>query len=64
MKHLKLKLTLLLLCGTLSLVAQQKLNKLSKSINVAKDATINLNTSYVQIEVDTWNKSTLEVDAY
>ncbi len=25
---------------------------------------INLNTSYVQIEIDTWNKSTLEIEAY
>jgi hypothetical protein len=48
----------------LSLTAQQKLNKLSKSINVSKDVTIDLNTSYVQIEVDTWNKNTIEVEAY
>lgn len=64
MKPLKLYMTLLLLCGMLSLSAQQKLNKLSKSINVTKDVTIDLNTSHVQIEVDTWNKNTLEVEAY
>ena len=64
MKYLKLKMTLLLLCGMLSLTAQQKLDKLSKSINVSKDVTIDLNTSYVQIEIDTWNKNTIEVEAY
>ena len=64
MKPLKLYMTLLLLCGMLSLSAQQKLNKLSKSIDVTKDVTIDLNTSHVQIEVDTWNKNTLEVEAY
>ncbi len=64
MKHLKLNMTLLLLCGMLSLTAQQKLNKLSKSIDVTKDVTIDLNTSYVQIEIDTWNKNTVEVEAY
>ncbi len=64
MNDLKLNMTLVLLCGMLSLTAQQKLNKLSKSINVSKDVTIDLNTSYVQIEVDTWNKNTIEVEAY
>jgi hypothetical protein len=64
MKHIKLKLTLLLLCAMLSVTAQQKLNKLSKTINVTKDVTIDLNTSYVQIEIDTWNKNTVEIEAY
>lgn len=57
-------MTLVLLCGMISLSAQQKLNKLSKTINVSKDVTIDLNTSYVQIEVETWNKNTIEVEAY
>jgi hypothetical protein len=64
MNYLKLNMTLVMLCGMLSLTAQQKLNKLSKSINVSKDVTIDLNTSYVEIEVDTWNKNTIEVEAY
>lgn len=51
-------------CFTISVSAQQKLTKLSKEIDVTKDVTIDLNTSYVQIEVDTWNKSTLEIEAY
>lgn len=57
-------LLLLLFCFTISVSAQQKLTKLSKEIDVTKDVTIDLNTSYVQIEVDTWNKSTLEIEAY
>lgn len=64
MKPLKLNMMVFLLCSMLSLTAQQKMNKLSKSINVAKDVTIDLNTSYVQIEIDTWNKNTVEVEAY
>lgn len=57
-------LLLLFFCYTISGSAQQKLTKLSKEIDVTKDVTIDLNTSYVQIEVDTWNKSTLEIEAY
>ncbi|MFC4721152.1 hypothetical protein ACFO5O_02380 [Geojedonia litorea] len=64
MKHIKLIMTLLLCCGTFSMSAQQKMTKLSKSVDVTKDVNINLNTSYVQIEVDTWNKNTLEIEAY
>ncbi len=45
-------------------MAQQKVGKLSKSLNVPKDVTIDLNTSHVNIEVETWNKNTLEVEAY
>ena len=45
-------------------MAQQKVGKLSKSLNVPKDVTIDLNTSHVNIEVETWSKNTLEVEAY
>ena len=54
----------LCLCVTLSVTAQQKLTKVSKTINVTKDVSIDLNTSYVQIEIDTWNRNSLEVEAY
>lgn len=57
-------LTLLFFCFALSVSAQEKLTKVSKKIDVTKDVEIDLNTSYVQIEIDTWNKSTLEVEAY
>ena len=57
-------LALLFFCFTISVSAQQKLSKVDKKIDVTKDVTIDLNTSYVQIEIDTWNKNTLEVEAY
>ncbi|WCO02498.1 hypothetical protein [Psychroserpens ponticola] len=37
---------------------------MSKEIDVTKDVIIDLNTSYVEIEIDTWNKNTLEVEAF
>ncbi len=57
-------LLLLFFCFTISVSAQQKLTKLSEKIDVTKDVNIDLNTSYVQIEIDTWNKNTLEIEAY
>lgn len=47
-----------------SVFAQEKLTKISKSINVDKDVTIDLNTSYTNIIFDTWNKGTVEIEAY
>ena len=44
--------------------AQKKLNKTSQSIKVNKDVVIDLNTSYVEIEIDTWNKDIIEIEAY
>jgi len=57
-------LILLFFCFTIPVTAQQKLTKLSEKIDVTKDVNIDLNTSYVQIEIDTWNKNTLEIEAY
>ena len=47
-----------------SLLAQQKLTKVSQSIKVDKDVTIDLNTSYCNIVFDTWNKGTVEIEAF
>ena len=44
--------------------AQQKLSKLSQSVSVDKEVTIDLNTSYCNIIFDTWNKNTIEIEAY
>ena len=44
--------------------AQQRQIKMSKSIDVPKDVTIDLNTSHVNIEIETWNKGVLEIEAY
>ncbi|WP_178984681.1 YggN family protein [Winogradskyella helgolandensis] len=44
--------------------AQKKMSKTSQSIKVNKDVVVELNTSYVEIEIDTWNKDVVEVEAY
>ncbi|WP_156113343.1 hypothetical protein [Wocania ichthyoenteri] len=46
------------------LYAQEKLTKVSQSIKVDKDVTIDLNTSHCNIVFDTWNKGTVEIEAY
>ena len=54
----------MLLCFCMSVSAQQKLDKVSQSINVNDNVNIDLNTSYTNIEIDTWNKDIIEVEAY
>ena len=44
--------------------AQQKLQKLSQSIKTDKDVNIDLNTSHTNIIIDTWNKGSVEIEAY
>lgn len=58
-----IKLLMFLLLATTSVMAQ-KLTKLTKSVNVTSDVIINLNTSHTNIEVDTWNKDVIEIEAY
>jgi hypothetical protein len=64
MKTIYTLVVLLFFCFALSASAQERLTKISRKIEVTKEVEINLNTSYVQIEIDTWNKSTLEIEAY
>jgi len=59
--HLKLIIFCLL---TASIAAQQRADKTKQSISVNKDVVIDLNTNYVEIEVDTWNKNTVQLEAY
>lgn len=59
----KIKIIALCLLTTLS-YAQQKLTKTSQSIKVNKDVIIDLNMSHVEIEIDTWNRDIVEVEAY
>ncbi len=61
---IKIKLFTLscLFAGTV--FAQERLTKVSQSIKVDKDVTIDLNTSYTHIIFDTWNKGTVEIEAY
>lgn len=44
--------------------AQKKLSKVSQSIKVNKDVVVDLRTSYVEIELETWNRDIVEVEAY
>jgi hypothetical protein len=44
--------------------AQKKLSKTSQSIKVNKDVIVHLNTSYVEIQLETWNRDVVEVEAY
>jgi PHD/YefM family antitoxin component YafN of YafNO toxin-antitoxin module len=64
MKHIHLKLIILLLVSSLSATAQQKLQKFKKTVNANKEVIINLNTSHTNIEVDTWSKDQIEIEAY
>lgn len=49
---------------SLSVKAQQKLNKATQTVSANKEVTINLNTSHTNIEVETWTKNYVEVEAY
>jgi hypothetical protein len=66
LKKMKLKRTYLLLAflSVLTVGAQQKLEKTSKSVKTSKDVTIDLNTSYTDIEIESWDKNSIEVTAY
>ncbi|OEK08095.1 hypothetical protein A8C32_01150 [Flavivirga aquatica] len=61
---IKIKLFTIYFLITGTLIAQEKLTKVSQSIKVNKDVTIDLNTSYCNIIFDTWNKDVVEVEAY
>ncbi|MDY8134104.1 hypothetical protein [Aquimarina sp. 2201CG5-10] len=60
----KLNTILLSVCCIAGLLAQDKQSKLSEKFTVNKDVTVNLNTSHTDIVFETWNKSTVEVEAY
>jgi hypothetical protein len=62
MKHIII--TGLLFLNALSISAQQKLDKISQSIKVDENVSINLNTNYTNIEIDTWNRDVIEIEAY
>lgn len=64
MKTLNKKLFTLFLFSMCVLNAQTKLEKTNQTIKVAKDVTLDLNTSHCIIELDTWNKDTIEIEAY
>ncbi|WP_024772186.1 hypothetical protein [Aquimarina macrocephali] len=55
--------TLGLLCCA-GLFAQDRQDKLNEKLAVNKDVTVVLNTSHTNIVFETWNKNTIEVEAY
>ncbi|KJD33121.1 hypothetical protein PK35_09195 [Tamlana nanhaiensis] len=61
-----IKTLLFSLCFTItaSIVGQQKLTKVSQSIKVDNDVVVDLNTSNTNIVIDTWNKRTVEIEAF
>lgn len=59
-----LNLFTLVVCITGSMTAQQKLTKVSQTLKVDKEVTIDLNTSHCNIVFDTWNKDVIEIEAY
>lgn len=66
MKQLNLW-TAALLLGSLAFpmnLSAQKVSKVSQSIKVDAAVTVKLNTNYCTIELDTWNKDIVEVEAY
>lgn len=64
MKRTSYHIIVLIFACVFSINAQQKLQKISKSIDVDNEVTIDLNTSFTDIEIDTWNSNVLQVEAY
>lgn len=45
-------------------LSAQKASKVSQSIKVNDEVTVDINTSFCNIELDTWNKDIVEIEAY
>lgn len=60
----RLTIAFLMFCLITTVGYAQKMSKTSQSIKVNKNVVVDLNTSYVEIEIDTWNKDIVEVEAY
>lgn len=63
---MKYKLSIVTSCMLccVGLFAQDKQNKLKEKLNVSADVIVNLNTSHTNVVFETWNKNTVEVDAF
>lgn len=61
---IQLKFLVILCFAFGSLQAQSKQTKVSQSIKVNKNVTIDLNTSYCNIVFDTWNRNEVSIEAY
>ncbi|WP_299437800.1 hypothetical protein [uncultured Aquimarina sp.] len=56
-------LALSLICFS-GMFAQSREHKLSEKFVANKDITINLNTSHTEVVFETWNKNSVEIEAY
>ncbi|MBT8270271.1 MAG: hypothetical protein KJN59_13705 [Bacteroidia bacterium] len=64
MMRLKFLFTMIFGLAVLTSYGQQRIQKTKESFNTSKDVVIDLNTSYTNIEIDTWNSNKVEVEAY
>lgn len=64
MNSLKIKFMLICIMLTSVISAQQKLEKVKKTINVENDVIIDLDLSHIEVQVETWDKSNMEIEAY
>ena len=64
MKSIQIRIAIIAFLSVFTLGAQEKLEKTSKTINTSSDVTIDLNTSYTDIEIDTWDSNKVQVEAY
>ena len=62
MKYLIYTLILTISCHYLSF-GQQRVNKPTQTLKTGKNVGVDINTSNVNIEIDTWNKNYIEIDA-
>ena len=65
-RNMKIKfISIIVLCfAFISVSAQQRVQKIKKTVDANKDVTIDLNTSHTNIEIDTWDRNKIEVEAY
>ena len=61
MKQYKYVTLILSFISVLSLNAQEKLEKISKTVKANKDVTLRLDTDHTNIEVESWNKNEIKV---
>jgi len=65
MKTLRFKITILLLfIGLITTSAQKLEKKHTEKFTVNKDVVIDVNTRYTDIEIETWNKNEVVIEAY
>jgi len=64
MKQYKYIALAVIFLSAFSLNAQQKLEKLSKTVKANKDVTLRLDTNHTNIVIDTWDRNEIQVEAY